>query len=442
MLSVQFGNFGKRKNSTARPASLAASFSVALKENTSIDNPVFKLTAPAFNYNYCKWDDRYYFVVDIVSERNNGWSVTCELDLMATYRSEIHDTVAYVERAAQGNNDLMDNLVVPAAPTQNYSVSEDIGISETGSFLLSCVGVTGVQTYILTASGLSTLLNDVQNWADNLMQPATTEIEVLKAIGTQVISAGNAMECIRDCRWVPFNDLPAALSSGVSLGLYRINQNPLYLTDAITKKSFTITIPFSRDGYLRLRPYTEVMLYLPFVGNVVIDTPRMASTTNLFISFSRNNRSGEIAYHVNVGGETVGCYGGATAIPVPVGVSNITPQSLISSIGGAAVAASYNPIGAVGTALSMQSSVSAVGAIQGGAGAGLPSDIVCHVIERDISGAPANMAVSQGIPLCAQVRIGDLSGYVQTRGASVSGTLHGEQYDRVNETLNNGAFIE
>lgn len=442
MLTVQFGNFSKRKNSTARPATLAESFSVLLKENCSIDNPVFKLTAAAFDYNYCKWGEHYYFVVDIVSERNNGWSVTCELDLMATYRTEIHNTSAYVERASGGNGDIQDEFVIPTAPTENISVTKDIGVSTTGCFLLSCVGKTGVQTYILSASELTGLLEDIQTWADDLIQPAGSEVEVLKKIGVQIISAGSAMDCIRDCRWIPFTNIPGALPESISLGLYEIERNPLYVTTPITTKTFEIEIPFSRDGYLRLKPYTEVMLYLPFVGNVVIDTPRLASTKNLFIVMARNNRSGEVAYQVRVGGETVGCYGGATAIPVPVGISNITPQSLIASIGGAAVAAAYNPIGAVGTALSMQSSVSCVGAIQGGAGAGLPSNIMLNVIERGVSGNPANMSATQGVPVYAQRRIGDISGYVRTRGVSVSGALHGDQYDKINAILDSGAFIE
>ena len=113
------------------------------------------------------------------------------------------------------------------------------------------------------------------------------------------------------------------------------NQDINFLIQELSKietKSFDLTIPFTRSGFLRLKPYTEVQLYLPFVGNVVIDSPRLASTTNLHINFSRNNRSGEIGYQILAGGAEVGCYGGATAIPVPVGVSNITPQSLIASI--------------------------------------------------------------------------------------------------------------
>lgn len=437
-------SFSKRQNSTAIPAdSTGVAVDVTLKNETSMNSPVFLLSGARPNYNYAKFDGAYYFIDDIRSVRNNLYELVCSIDILGTYRTEIGATVAYVERCAGGNGDLQDDLIVPGASTSVTSASADIGISRTGCFLLSCVGVTGVQTYIMSQSELQGLLSDVQNWADNLIQPAASELDALKVIGTQIISAGNAMDCIRDCRWVPFDDIPGLLpAGGISLGLYHIMRNPLYVSEAITTKSFDLTIPFTRNGFLRLKPYTEVQLYLPFVGNVIIDSPRLANTTNLHINFSRNNRSGEIGYQVLAGGAEVGCYGGATAIPVPVGISNITPQSLIASIGGAAVAAGYNPIGAVGSALSMQSSVSSVGAIQGGAGAGLPGEIYLNVVERSISGQPGNMAAVQGIPECEARLLSSITGYCKTRGASVSGAIRGALRDRINSMLDAGFFRE
>lgn len=443
-INLTLYNFFKRQNSTLQPASgTGRSVDVVLKKETSLNNPRFLLYGNMPAENYCTFESAYYFIDDIVSVRDDLWEISCTLDVLATFKSEILATSCYIERCTGGNPDLQDDLVIPGASTSNYSVIENIGISTTGCFLLSCVGITGVQTYIMSLSELHGLLSDIQTWADNLIQPAATELDVLKQIGTQIISAGNAMECIRDCRWVPFSDIPGLLpSGGISMGLYRVQRNPLYVSTPITTKTFSLTIPFSRNGFLRQKPYTEVNLYLPFVGNVTIDTPRFASSTSMNINFSRNNRSGEIAYKIMVGGETVGCYGAATAIPVPVGVSNITPQSLISSIGGAAIAASYNPIGAVGAALSMQTTNTCVGSIQGGAGAGLPSDIVLSVIERSVSGTPGNMSAVQGIPLCDTRTLSNLSGYVKTRGASVQSIGRGALREQVNQLLDSGIFLE
>lgn len=245
-------NFSKRQNSTAIPTNAGVAVEVTLKNETSLNNPVFLLSGSRPSATYARFEGAYYFIDDVRSVRNGLYELVCSLDVLGTYRTEITATNAYVERCTGGNGDLQDDLVIPGASTTNMSVSEDIGISETGCFLLSCVGITGVQTYIMSNSELRGLLSDVQNWADNLIQPALSELDALKIIGTQIISAGNAMECIRDCRWVPFDDIPGALpSNGISLGLYQIRRNPLYVTDAITKKSFTLTIPFTRSG-LRL----------------------------------------------------------------------------------------------------------------------------------------------------------------------------------------------
>lgn len=445
MLTVQFGNFSKRKNSTARPVSLAASFSVSLKENTSYDNPTFRLTATSFDYNYCKWDERYYFVVDIISERNNGWSVVCELDLMATYRTEILDTTAFIEYSAQGSTTIQDDRIVPTSAIIRSNASTPADFSDRGTYLFSCVGEEGVNTYLMDLISVRTVLNQVANWADNLLNPLTDIKDVVSTVGKNLISAGSAMECIRSVLWVPFpiSDFPAAApSNGISLGLYRIYSNFAYVTDAITVKTYSLTIPFTRSGFLRLRPYTEVHLYLPFVGNIVLDSPLFTSYDTIVIDMSRNNKNGQIAYQIFLGGVTIGTYGAETAVTVPVGISNITPQSLINSIGGAAIAAAYNPIGAVASAASLQTNNTCVGGIQGGAGAGLQNDFQVSVIERGVSGAVGNMEVPQGLPYFNTNRIGNISGYIKTRGASVSGTLHSEQYDRVNGILDAGAFIE
>lgn len=443
MLTVQFGNFSKRKNSTARPASLAASFSVLLKEKTSLDNPVFKLTAQTFDYNYCKWDDRYYFVVDIVSERNNGWSVTCELDLMATYRSAIRNTLAYVERAAGGNTTIPDDKVVPSSAVTVQRVNGSFDFVDTGHFNLAVVGLSGVNVYELTEAELQSTLTAISNWQSNLFVGATDIIDVMSTGLGQLVSSGSAMECIRSCVWVPF-----AKSGGSTLplylGLYDSGIASQIVTNPFYRKTVTFTVPFTRTGFLRMQPYSDVFLYLPFVGVVNVSHPALVNTEVLNVTMSRDNRTGRVAYMVLAGTTIIGTYGGDTGSEYPVGVSNVSASNLLSGIANAAVSASYGNVAGVAASAfaSATPTVGAVGTIQGGAGAGLPLQGTLFLVERDVSGQPSNMDTSQGVPVYAQRRLGDITGYVQTRGASVSGTLHGEQFDRVNAMLDSGAFMD
>ena len=441
-LELRLYSFSKKRNSTAVPSEGGTVVSVVLKKETSFNNPTFILEGGMPFATYAQLGFHYYFIDDIVSLRNDLWEIVCSIDVLATLRADILSTSAFIEYSAHGSNSIQDDRIVPTSTTTNMSAVADVGISKSGAYLLSAVGRTGVTTYVFaTRSILNMVLNNIQNWSDNLFLGVQSDFEALVIAGKQLVSAGSAMSCIRDCRWIPFTDLPLT-SGGISFGLYDVPMQSFILTDVITEKSFDLAIPFTRSGFLRLQPYTEVCVYLPFVGNVVLNTPRFADSATLHINFSRNNQSGEIGYQLIVGGETIGCYGGQTAVSVPVGVSNITPQSLVTSAASAIVGATYNPIGAVASAASLQPTVSAVGSIQGGAGAGLPGNISLSVVERGISGAVGNMGDVLGKPLFDTRIIGDRTGYVKTRGVSLGGNSRGALKQMVNDIMDSGAFLE
>ena len=96
MVQVSFGIFSKRRNSTKQPVSFSDVRDVKLKEPTSIDHPSFTITGDHFDYNYCIWDGRYYFIENITSIHDNLIQVDCILDVLATYKSYIIASTQYV----------------------------------------------------------------------------------------------------------------------------------------------------------------------------------------------------------------------------------------------------------------------------------------------------------------------------------------------------------
>lgn len=451
MLTVQFGNFSKRKNSTARPASLAAPFSVALKENTSYDNPTFKLTAAAFDYNYCKWDDRYYFVVDIISERNNGWSVVCELDLMATYRSEIHNTNAFVEYAADGNDDIPDTRLgveygVAGVNVTNAAVFPGGLIYAPGSKYITVLGQSTTDTYYISDASLSALFNAINTWQDSVID--NTSIDTILETGLkQLIGSGSAAECIRDAYMLPNAPIPGTLGSAenIRLGMYNTGVAGNKISgngEAI--ETTTISIPHQYNDWRKQSPYEICQLFLPLYGTINIPSDIAADSTSLTIECRLNVRSGDYTYYISGNGRNGNeiVVGGNCAAPLPVGASNINVASNIGGIASGLIqAAAGLPGGAISASLSILSPVPHSTGAAGGISNKYPN-AQCMIYYRNTSATPRSIATSQGKPLLAQRRLGDLSGYVQTKGASVSGTLHGEQYDRVNAILDGGAFIE
>lgn len=446
--------FSKKQNSTAIPPQGSGTVvSVTLKQETSLNNPVFVLSGDLPVANYAQFESAFYFIDDITSVRANLWEIACTLDVLATYRAAIRSTSAFVEYSAQGYSDLSDTRI---APRENVSLKiavlgggNVLGISETGAYLLSAVGSAGVNTYVCTAQNLRDVLLSIGQWADGIWTSGMSVGDALVEFFKNAIAASSAADAITDCRWLPFvsNQFIVSGYSNIFLGRYDTGVNAGILDGAINNAGGAAIIgnvPFTRSGFLRLKPYSEVYLYLPFVGIVSLETPLFTSSAEVSVKFSINERSGDISYAVSVGGQMVGNYSASTAAAVPVGVSNINPMNFVNSVTSGALAASYgNVIGAAGSALNALTLTNVTnGGISGSGAAGLLKEITVYLIEHEVSGAVGNMGAVQGLPLFATRTLSALSGYVKTRGASVSGNMRGTLRDMINNMLDSGIFLE
>ena len=139
-ITVNFGTFSKKINSTKQPTNeLTDARSVYLKDSTSEDMPTFVLSGDLFDYNYCSWGNRYYFINDIRSVHNNMTEIDCVLDVLATYKTEILSGTYFVSySSSQGNAWLADTRIPVLKNTvaSKAIASEDI-ISLPYSLLIS-----------------------------------------------------------------------------------------------------------------------------------------------------------------------------------------------------------------------------------------------------------------------------------------------------------------
>lgn len=176
MATVSFGTFSKRINSTKQPVSLSDQRTVTLKEDCSQDNPIFICTGNNFNYNYCSWNGHYYFIDDIISLRNNEVEIHCNMDVLATYKSEILATtqfVSYASEFTEGSGLSFDNWLadtrIPLLQSSDVSVSTALtGILSTiGCYILTVVGKDCCTSYMIQSeSTLSAILAKIQDWED------------------------------------------------------------------------------------------------------------------------------------------------------------------------------------------------------------------------------------------------------------------------------------
>lgn len=139
-MEVVLYNFTKSENSTAIPSG-GTSYNCILKTPTSVLNPVIVVEANVLNvtYGYIPDFGRYYFVSDIVSVNNSTWELHLHVDVLATYKSEILSTEAYIARATYGNTNIPDNLIVGMSQYNITDVDSGAGISGQPGFILSVI---------------------------------------------------------------------------------------------------------------------------------------------------------------------------------------------------------------------------------------------------------------------------------------------------------------
>lgn len=128
-MEITLYNFTKRRNSTKRP-SKGILVNVNLKEGCSHYNPSFILTTNPTNYSYLSWGTWYYYISDIVNTRNGVWTISCEIDVLATWKDDIKSTSAYVLYSSSNyNTDLIDSRLSSAKNAIINTSSANLSLS-------------------------------------------------------------------------------------------------------------------------------------------------------------------------------------------------------------------------------------------------------------------------------------------------------------------------
>lgn len=121
MLDVKFYKTNSPKNKLVKSLTSIGTFSCALKDNTSVLNPVLIISTNEnlYNSNYIEITtfNRKYFITDIKSIGNNRWEVSAHVDVLNTYASEIKSNSAVIRRQENVYNLYLND---PDFLTYNY----------------------------------------------------------------------------------------------------------------------------------------------------------------------------------------------------------------------------------------------------------------------------------------------------------------------------------
>lgn len=446
MASVNFYNFAKRRNSTKTPSGSGTAYTVTLKEDTSLYEPVFILADDFPAYTYANFQNKYYYINDIVSIGNGLCEIHCELDPMGTAATAIGNTTAFVNRSAS-NYDiwLPDNELSSKANivSHGHAVTALTGIFDTtGCYIMRVIGKSGIDTFILSAADLHDVLDfmfDDGNFTD--------------VLGDAVVKAVfNPFQYIVSLQYTPFSFTWAgagATQSHLNFGWWQINLDT-YAKSATTGFHVlgqTLTMPGAyfndfRDYDPR---FTKCNMILPGGQTVTMPSSWLSlSGMKLEIVFDMLTGQGQFII-TDSGSNILATFSTQLAFDVQIGQQAVNAGGLIQGAIGAAVAMeSGTALGVVGSLAGAVQAVtqpnpSIIGSQQTAQFFQSQNKVE---IEYSRFGSGSYAASTIGRILNQQVQLSTLSGYVKCSNASVSTNLPARYKDEINNYLNTGFFME
>lgn len=462
------------------------SLSIVLKSPTSYRNPSMHVSVSGgFPYNYMDWDGWYYWVDDVVSVGNDRFEIRCSLDVLGTLRQYILATTAFVLYDTSANTELPDGRL-SVKTTKNVTINSGAfsylgGHSFPGGTIVAGIitdrGASFYQMDGSTADALLHNINDTEipgllpipsiSWSDDSIEEICDGIgRVIETIGINFVKAlrhllgsRSASDCIISAKQLPV--APGAItgtSETIWLGTWNSQYTGKRITNRIVLDSADVAIPWQFADWRRNSPYTELYLYVPFVGLISLSPGDLIADTNIHILASLDVISGDVVFEVSTGtGRYIGQYGGNIAGAYAIGSSAVSiGQQVVTAIGataaGAAIiatggsaavmAAGIGASGITGIIASNTPTPSCITSGGGGASLGLAATCYCISVTHDTNVAPNSVSASIGTPTMEQKTLSSLSGFVQTRCASVSAPFYDGIIDECNRLLDGGVFIE
>ena len=389
-IQANFYKNNKRVNSTKIPTLSTGDFAVMveLKEVTNLFTPTLIITRDVFHdsqdnlinpmsYNYVYLADfgRYYFVRSW-SWVLGRWECDLEVDVLASFKTQIGNTTAYVMRSfSDADPDIIDTKYpVKASDADsayqvqtygpNYSIwntnLSGAAISE-GFYCIAIVnndsGSIGAVSHYAMAPGVAAeLMNKLYSaptWLN--IQDANISEDLQKMLF-------NPMQYITSIMWIPtgFDTTNATSIHTIPYGWWSLT-----LTGTVYKissgkiaKSLTFSVPVAQHPqyttkrhWVQLSPYTTAALYVTPFGFIPLDTSKIYGATHVDLEVRVDIITGKgtllLSSHKTVGNTTT--YGGVfystvAQVGVPISIAQMSVD--MSALGQASTW-----VGAAGVAL-------------------------------------------------------------------------------------------
>ena len=295
-MNVKLYNFNKRPNSTKQPApSDGVSFSCQLKDETSFINPIIRfdpsglttgLFSPAaYNYAQIMYWQRFYYITDW-EYVNGAWECSLTVDVLASFKTEIGNTSAYIVRSAsQYNGDIIDTFypatTVCGVTKQQfaYDFIYQTSVSE-GCFILGVINsLNNAQFGAITYYALT--LTQLSNMLQYLFSANIYNNSNITEMGQGLYqSLFNPFQYIVSCMWVPWGaNTMGSTNSNIKVGYWDTGVSGIIASTLFKQFGYYSGLPItlhpqwqSRGFYLNKEPYSRYTVFVPPFGQIPIDT--------------------------------------------------------------------------------------------------------------------------------------------------------------------------
>lgn len=463
-LSVTLYTFSKRLNSTKNPpAEGGLTVQAVLKDNTSIIRPELEVVENATAYNYCYIPDfsRYYFVLDVIWEKGI-WRMVLSEDVLATYKTVIGDTTAYILRSATFQDPtIIDSLYPTVVGVENASnvgswnwVNPDL---DKGTYVVGLVNnndtvAGGVAYYALTGAEMAAfrayMLGSIQSW-DQITDFAG---DVAKAFI-------DPFQYVVSCLWFP---VPVPAEEGATPLGFGFWSTPTLTGHKLisTTSSQTLTLkrpkrPHNEDlVYLRYPPFAEYYAVADPWGVIPLDGNKIVDDVLFTATFDFVTGKGILRIESKVGEDTQNyrlLYEGQAQVGVTIQLSNVTfnYEKSFSGLSGALSAAAGGLISGIASAFSgsgIASSMEASNSILNttGTNSGMAAIGLGHFValKANYFSQVAYDKADNGSPLCQHRKISDCTGYVKVENGAINFSATEPEKKMVKEFLEGGFYYE
>lgn len=451
-----FYKFSKRKNSTAVPNGQGNERTLTLKNGSSIITPTFLVAGESFDYNYCSFNGRYYWITDITSVRNELWEVQCRVDVLSSWKNEILNSKAFVKYSSSDNNqNIKDGRNVVTSNVERTASYLNMQLFDiNGSYILATL--SGPASEAINNS--FSVLYGMEAGSLGALAQEFNSPDALTAIRQYF---DNPTETIVFCRWLPRNLIggPTRIIP-IKFGDYESSVTGTLIEENYATEIGDITIPWQKSDFRNYEPYSSAILYLPGVGNVSIPLSSLAGLDVLSIQCVMDYVTNQIHYQVTdgTGANIIGTYSGSVGVDIPISaIQSGNVGGILAGIGGiaggiGAVATGGMSLGAaaaIGGGLyaagvsSLSQNIRAIGSFSGGYNVKAGGTTIHLEIFRNQSVQEPNEYVDTiGNPCMKTRNISGLSGYCQTEDFQVSGNMLDTEKSEINNLMNGGVYIE